>query len=420
MYVLPIVVTPILSRLYSPYSFGEWGVFSSVVSIVTIVMFLSLENTIVKAEETELGNILALCCVVGMTVVGVFFASVCLLAPLMQGGSFLFDIRWVLLFYLIAYSFYIVAYNIGNRYGRYSSLATSNVIQGATQGTMRILFGVMPLVAVNGLVLGTTFAQTATAAFLVFAVWSMCRSNAWAKISVEGMRGALSKYRKFPLYDAPSNLLAFSTLNLPTIILAGTYSKASIGCFSIVLQLLLMPMSLVGSAMGKVYYQELCQAGSDSEKAQSVSASIISVLLFVSVLPLLAICCGGDRLVVMFLGKDWTDAGVVALLLALWSFPVILTQPVLPLFRVCNKQDVLLIYDLAYFAGGIGCIFACCRLGLPMHTALLSYSVVCAAVKFALFHKIARLTHFSMRDHKLAIAVWTLALCLFFIRLLFI
>lgn len=28
MYLIPMVVTPILSRLYTPEQFGEWGIFS--------------------------------------------------------------------------------------------------------------------------------------------------------------------------------------------------------------------------------------------------------------------------------------------------------------------------------------------------------------------------------------------------------
>ena len=40
MYILPFLVTPILSRLYEKEDFGEWGVFSSFISIVTVLIFL--------------------------------------------------------------------------------------------------------------------------------------------------------------------------------------------------------------------------------------------------------------------------------------------------------------------------------------------------------------------------------------------
>ena len=54
MLLLPIVVTPILSRLYLPSDFGDWGVFSSFVSIYTLALFAGYENAIVKVTEEEI------------------------------------------------------------------------------------------------------------------------------------------------------------------------------------------------------------------------------------------------------------------------------------------------------------------------------------------------------------------------------
>ena len=51
MFLLPVAVTPVLSRLYTQADFGEWGIFSSFVSILTIAIFAGYENTIVKAQE---------------------------------------------------------------------------------------------------------------------------------------------------------------------------------------------------------------------------------------------------------------------------------------------------------------------------------------------------------------------------------
>ena len=65
MYILPFLVTPILSRLYEKEHFGEWGVFSSFISIVTVLIFLGYENSIVKIDRREEKNIVALCLLLG-------------------------------------------------------------------------------------------------------------------------------------------------------------------------------------------------------------------------------------------------------------------------------------------------------------------------------------------------------------------
>ncbi len=420
MYMLPVVVTPILSRLYAPADFGEWGVFSSVTTIITIVIFLSYENTIVKAEETELKDILFICLSISAVLIALSTAVVCAMhmtGALTGNGIAVWP---VLAIYLVAYMVYTLAYNLNNRYAKYSMLATANVLQGVSQACGRILFAIIPLFAVNGLILGTTLAQCITAVCLMLPLLAKLKCIWHQSANRKTIRYTATKYRKFPLYDAPSSLLAFSTLSLPTIILALFYDKSSVGCLSIIFQLLLMPMSLVGSAMGKVYYQELSQNREDSNKIHRLSSSIIKVLTVVSVLPLLFICCGGDKLIVYFLGKDWTDAGEVAISLSLWSVPIIFTQPLLPLFRVCDKQDELLRYDLLYFFGCIGSILVCSILGLKMTTTLLVFSIVCVLTKSALFAGINKKIHLPNSQIRLIAIVLTVALVALAVRIFII
>ena len=119
---------------------------------------------------------------------------------------------------------------------------------------------------------------------------------------------------------------------------------------------------------------------------------------------MLLLCCGGDYLVVLFLGDSWTTAGHVALILSLWSFPVILTQPLLPLFRAYNIQNILLRYDLFYFVGGIGSLLICCYCSCSMFATLTVYAAICALVKFALFHKMASLVNYNLFNHRMALS----------------
>lgn len=410
MYVLPIIVTPILSRLYGPAAFGEWGIFSSFTSIVAIVMFLSIDNIIVKAEEEEVGNLLVLCSGIGLMAISLL----CVAFTLFNIYDSVFC--YMIIIYMLAYFVYTIVYNLNNRYANYSKLAVSNVLQGATQAIARISLGVFFLGVINGLVCGTILAEIITSLFLCVCLIKI-DTRKWTTVTVRGVKNLLKKYRKFPLYDAPSNLLAFSTLNLPIIILAGTYSKSSIGCFSIILQLLLLPMSLVGSSMGKVYYQELCSAAGDSKRIEKMSESILNILLIVSVIPMLLLSCGGDYLVVLFLGESWSTAGHVALILSLWSFPVILTQPLLPLFRAYNIQNVLLRYDILYFIGGIGSLLLCCYCSCSMFTTLIVYAATCALVKFALFRKMASIVNYNLFNHRMALSVWIFAVCILVVRL---
>lgn len=414
MYMLPLIVTPILTRLYTPEAFGEWGVFSSFVAIVNIGLFLGFENVIIQAKEEEVPHILKICVITSICVIAgiaLFF-----LGGLKDEVTFFtdFPVPYILFIYLLLYAAYTIFYNLANRYEQYYAISFSNIIQGGGQALFRIILAFVCLTTINGLILGTTIALGLTAFFIFFILVRKKLLKHFSKYNILITKQLISKYRNFPLYDAPASLLSFAAFNLPIIILSFFFSRTDIGCFSIILQLLLMPMSLVGSAMGKVYYQRI---SSNTDTAIATTEEMLKILAVISILPLLFIACGGDKLITLFLGSQWDSAGNVALCLALWSFPTILTQPVLPLFRVKNKQRTLLFFDTLYFISSIGSILLTCSFVHNMLLTLTIYATCCFVVKFALFIHILYLGKISIKQFKNHILLWGLSIIILIVRL---
>ena len=172
MYMLPLAVTSILARLYTPEDFGEWGVFSSFAAIVNIGLFMGFDNVIIQAKEEEVSHITKLS----------FTISICFLSLIailfyfgIKGGIRFFTdfpTPQILVLYLLLYSIYTIIYNLANRYEQYFTLSFSNIVQGGSQAIFRILLAFICLTTVNGLILGTTIALGITAIFILF-----CPSN---------------------------------------------------------------------------------------------------------------------------------------------------------------------------------------------------------------------------------------------------
>lgn len=415
MYMLPLVVTPILTRLYTPEAFGEWGVFSSFVAIVTICIFCGFENVIIQAKIDELPQIINLCVITSLCSIAVI--SIIMRVGIIEGIHFFADFPnpCILIVYLLFYAIYTILYNIANRFELYYTLSFANIVQGGSQAVFRITLAFACLQTINGLILGTTIAQGCTAFFILFFLLRKNIMNLCTERSLTKIKQLASSYRNFPLYDAPASVLSFAAFNLPVIILSFYFEKATIGCFSIVLQLLLMPMSLVGSAMGKVYYQRI---SADCSSIEKTTKEMMKIITIISVLPMLFIACGGDKLIVLFLGSQWESAGKVALCLSLWSFPTILTQPFLPLFRVKNKQSTLLFFDILYFILGIGCILISCQLTTNLYIILIVFSSACFIVKSVLFLGIVSTSGLKNYSYTKAIPLWAISLTFLTLRLI--
>lgn len=388
LYVLPILVMPILTRLYGPNLFAEWGIFSSVFSILSVILCLGYENAILKVEKKEVVNLVILC----------FFASILLTVLvflLFEIGKF-FDVDFFLNFpsstllyiCMIVSSILYIMQNIANRNEKYWLMSLSNLALGGGQAGFRLLFAFYSIFP-NGLIVGTVLAQILDVIVYKVGFKGIIVIDKIRNIKISKVVGIAKKYKQFPLYDAPAMLLQFAALNMPLIILSNFFDKTEIGCYTVVTQLLL-PISFVGAAIGKVYYQRISVLNEDISK---ITTEILKYIYIISIVPALFICLGGDRLFQIFLGDDWSMAGNVSISLVLWSIPTILTQPLISVYRKYGVQNKLLFFNICYFIFGCISVTIFSALGYNLLTTLFIYAIICSLIKFSLFMHILKLTN---------------------------
>ena len=417
-YLLPLVVTPILSRLYIPESFGEWGLFSSLLNIINIGIFFGYENAIVKSDNRkEVQNLVVLCFII-VSFVLIIVALIFLCGNYCGIPFFIgFPSYKLLILCLAVTAFQTILFNLGNWFERYSLLAFSSIVLGLGQAIFRIILGLIDIDS-NGLIIGTIIGQTLAAISLLKLLGKNFLFKEGIHVSSVFLKQTALTFKNFPLYDAPASILAFAAFNLPIVVLSIYFSKAEIGCYSMVIQFLLMPISFVGSAMSRVYYRNLSSLNyNDSSHLRPVTIKVLKIVSLISVLPTIFLAFGGDKLLVLFLGEKWVTAGNIALCLAIWSFPTILTQPLLPLFRILNKQHSLFRYNLLYFILGIGSIIIFTKITSNLYFILLIYALFCAFAKLLLFKKILKLSQIRLSELDTKIlAFWLVSIIALFIR----
>lgn len=398
MLLLPLIVTPILSRIYSPEYFGEWGVFSSTYYIISVVLFLCYEYAIIKVTKEDFPNTVILC--FGVSFIIIVISIFVFYVGDTQGIKFFLNFKYKLplVFFLFVSSFSKIFNYISNRYEKYWVMSAEYFLSGLSQALLRILFG-MFVIFDNGLIAGTILSQVICCLFYIFFLYNIFNSNFFSRLSFFGIVSVAKNNKKFPLFDAPSTLLSYAAMNLPVIILSFYFEMAEIGCFSVILQLLLLPMSLIGSAIGRVYYRNISLDDSTEKAISTASLQVLSMTLYLALIPAFVLACGGDYLITMFLGPKWTTAGGVALCMALWSIPTILTQPLLPIFRKENKQDKMFLYDGMYFIFGLGALLLSCLLGGGLYLCIFIYSIGCFVAKAILFIEICKITDISFHKN---------------------
>ncbi len=148
LFVIPLFVTPILSRIYTPEDYGEWGIFSSIYMIVNYLLFLSYDNAIIKTKDiNNIPNLCALCVLVALGVIFIIF----LLFSLGHAFNIIFFIKYPRFDMLIVMLSIGILQNItialANRFMFYGVMSISNIVNGISQASFRLLFGITLIVS---------------------------------------------------------------------------------------------------------------------------------------------------------------------------------------------------------------------------------------------------------------------------------
>jgi O-antigen/teichoic acid export membrane protein len=201
-------------------------------------------------------------------------------------------------------------------------------------------------------------------------IWRDARGLFRRAISRSGMLAGARRYRRFPLFDTWSALMNAVSWQLPALLLSRFFSAAVVGHYALGFRTLQLPMSLVGTAIGQVFFQRAAAAKRERRLSGLVEKAF-GQLAKLGLFPLLMLSLVGRELFVLVFGPDWAEAGVFAQLLAPWIFCWFISSPLSTLISVLEKQRFGLFMNIGILATrllslGVGGWLGDPRLGLAL------------------------------------------------------
>ena len=394
--ILPLIVTPILSRLYTPYDYGDWGMFTSALYIITPLLFGSYEFAIVKASsKIEFANIVALCILFGSCII-LLTVLVFLIGNILSISFFCkFPSLPLFIALLVISVVHIISNQIANREEKYGYMSISNIINGGAQASIRIIIGVFPILS-YGLIYGNVLANLLSTLFILYCIKDIFTNKFFSLITLDNIKKVARDNIRFPKYDSPARFIEYAMTSFPLIVLSIFWGKEEIGCFSMITQLVLLPISAIGAAVGQVYYKEVSSCVGDNVRVREITIRVAKIMMTLSLLPVFFLTLGGDKFVVWFLGDQWTNSGKMALCLVIFSIPTIVSEPLLPIFRALNCQDIRFHLNMLNIFLSIGALLVVPLFTNNIFIAILFYAFFYAFVRFTMLYKIGQVIGFSV------------------------
>lgn len=382
--VLTVLAYPVLMRLYSPAEFGLLSLFALAGTAGAVVGGWHYEGAIVTCKgEEEARHLLVLALGLALVTAGVFGLVFWLGRPVLAPLAGPLDpfLPWVPVAVLVFGGSSVLSF-WATRQGRFTAISAAQVARAAGTAGPQLAGGFLGLGA-GGLVAGALLGQAAYGA--VLARLGGLPRLAGTAVSAGTLRALAREHRQFPLYSLPADALNAATAFIPSVMLASLHGPAAAGLFWFAYRLLEMPLSLLGDAVRRVFFQRAAELRRAGQPLLPLFLATVGGLGALALPGGLLVVAAGPWLFGLLFGPDWAEAGQYARWIVAWWLTRFLCLPAIALAPVLGLQRRLLVLEVAalpprlaaipvggWLAGAEGAVAAYAVVGAAFNLACLA------------------------------------------------
>ncbi|GIU01295.1 polysaccharide biosynthesis protein [Sulfurovum sp. TSL6] len=346
---IPIAISPILTRIYTPEDFGVFALFMAITGLFSVVASGRYELALmIPKEDEDAINIFAL----GMTIV-LFLALFLLTLVVLFNKSLTSilnndEIGYWLYFVPIAL-FFTGLFNMlsyyNNRKKNYKNIANATIIKSIVSAIIQLSIGFVKA-GVTGLISGhivsTLFANTRLFKNIIKDKILL------SKISKNKMITLTKHYKNFPKYQAPHAMLNTFSSNIPIYMFTPFFNLTVVGFYSLSTRIVFAPMMILAGASAKVYNQKVMQIHNEHGNSYGFTVRLLKSLLKKISIPFLIIIVFAPDIFAFVFGEVWREAGVYTQVLSPWLGMVIFTSTISFIPSLLNLQRKALFLEIVY------------------------------------------------------------------------
>ena len=354
------VLTPFMARIYPPASYGQFAIFSALVSNLNTLTTLGYPGAMLLPRLRQ--HFLALVHLSLILTVGVVIAmsiALAVAAPALRAflnieelGSWLYAIP----FMLLLFNLNAIMFTWYTRDKAFAKRAGVDVSMVLTSKIFTIGYGLLSGGAVGGLLLGEFFNRSITTLVLFFGGIKKNAKELWSSFNWKEIKLMALKYKDFPLYVLPANYLNTISSQLPIFALTTGFGTTAVGLYSFSVSLMEIPINLIGSAIGPVFAQKAVEVHNDEPaRLPVITLDLYNKLIYLGVVPFGLITIFGDWIFKFAFGARWEGAGLFTAFLGYYYILKLTSLATSGIYAVLNKQRYLLISNIiALLARGSG------------------------------------------------------------------
>lgn len=354
--LIPILVSPILTRFYSPNNFGSLALIISITNIVIIACTGKLESAIMLPKSRMEAFWIAFTAQVmtlGASAIALFYVCLdfLLVGPLYREvGSVLFLIPLLIYFLGVFQPLNFLTL----RSKGFKIMSWSSLVASGNNSLSSLALGAFS--ASSGLVWGKLIGSIASFVVLVRFLRNEIKISL-RQFNFSKFKDILIKYKEFPTYVVPTTLMNMGIIEFFVILISIIYSKEEVGLFALARRMVFLPITVIGKSISQAYHQRLSVAITNGESIIKIFKSTVKMLFYIAAPISLLIYFLSPTLFALIFGEEWFSSGKIASILSVSFLMKFVVTPVTPIFSMSGNIRLGAKWKTVYFVSSI-CFFS--------------------------------------------------------------
>lgn len=316
--VVGYLLTPIITRLYTPEEFGEFGIIMRVVTFLVVLGAARYEHAIpLPKRDGHAAQIYRLSVrILSWVTIAVLVTS--LLFWLLNG----IDNKWLLYSILIAgITAATVFINIGRNWAirmkLFKKITISSLLTSVTGNLGKIALGLLGQ-GVLGLAIATFFGLIIGGVVYVKDTLHVYSEKYIHSKNRQKVVGKI--YDEFPKANLPHAVIDAVRDMIIAFFLTLYFSATTFGSYDLAYRMLRVPLLLVGASISQVLYNRMSTDYAEGKAIYPLLKKSVFVLALIGLIPFTIVYLFGTDLFVFVFGEQWELAGQIAIALTPWLF----------------------------------------------------------------------------------------------------
>ena len=337
--VIVAITLPVITKIFSASELGKYQLIVSIITSLGVISSLKYEMAIVLPKDDSIAKIIYK---IAFYVLAIFSLLLCILFFFVDSIIFSYlNAENILNFSMlipIGVFFFGTLEIIKSSLVRSKNFGAFSLAKVYQIASTQILIIIVGLINASTISLFISFISGIIISSILFLRESMISVK--SKIS-SSMLDIAIKYKKFPLVNT---FMVFSntiSYELPVFFIIKYHSSEILGFYMLANRLLVVPMNVIGTSIGKVYFQKASEVLKDElPKLFKLYKRTTLRLIKIGLIPFFCTITFSSIIIKLIFGNDWEMASVIMQIMSFGIFFQFITSPISTTFTILNKQEI--------------------------------------------------------------------------------